>query len=288
MTEAVIYCRVSTEDKEKEGTSLQTQLEACRNYCQDKVYNIVCSFSETHSGLTLDHPQLNALREFVRSEQVDILVVYCLDRLTRNPVDGVILTQELEKHRVTLEAITEDVSNSELGKVISYIRSFASKLEAEKIRERTMWGNEANIKEEIDKILDMFDDADILNELEGPNYVRAAALAQKHEYPQYKIRWIQSHAIKEFLVSKNYQGLSTLIREYQLLPADLKHCLEEAHSMIVPPYNEFTRSSHTSDWSSFFQTRRNRDLRGVSSESAASHGTRERKIRRFFKRLFPS
>jgi len=31
-----IYCRVSTEDQEREGTSLQTQLEACLAYCQHK------------------------------------------------------------------------------------------------------------------------------------------------------------------------------------------------------------------------------------------------------------
>jgi len=31
---AAIYCRVSTDNQEREGTSLQTQLEACRDYCQ--------------------------------------------------------------------------------------------------------------------------------------------------------------------------------------------------------------------------------------------------------------
>jgi site-specific DNA recombinase len=31
---AVIYCRVSTDDQEKEETSIQTQLEACREYYQ--------------------------------------------------------------------------------------------------------------------------------------------------------------------------------------------------------------------------------------------------------------
>lgn len=31
---AAIYCRVSTEGQERDGTSLQTQMEACRKYCQ--------------------------------------------------------------------------------------------------------------------------------------------------------------------------------------------------------------------------------------------------------------
>jgi len=146
MKTAAIYCRVSTEDQEREGTSLQTQLEACLNYCQGKGYDVAYRFSEAYSGLTLDRPKLNELRELVRAGDIDVVVVYCLDRLSRDPTHGVILTQELEKHNVTLEAATEDIDNSELGKLISYIRGFASKLEAEKIRERTMRGKRAKAK----------------------------------------------------------------------------------------------------------------------------------------------
>jgi site-specific DNA recombinase len=145
MKTAAIYCRVSTEDQEREGTSLQTQLEACLAYCQDKGYNVAYRFSEAYSGLTLDRPKLNELRELVRDEQVNVVVVYCLDRLSRDPTHGVILTQELEKHHVILEAVIEDVDHSELGKLISYIRGYASKVEAEKIRERTMRGKRAKL-----------------------------------------------------------------------------------------------------------------------------------------------
>ena len=147
MTRAAIYCRVSTDNQEAEGTSLQTQLEACIKYCQDKGYEVAYRFSPAESGLTLDRPKLNELRELVRNDAIDVLVVYCLDRLSRDPTHGVILTQELEKHHVTLEAVTEDVDNSELGKLINYIRGFASKLEAEKIKERTGRGKRARAKE---------------------------------------------------------------------------------------------------------------------------------------------
>jgi len=53
----------------------------------------------------------------------------------------------LERHNITLEAVTEDVDNSELGKLITYIRGYASKLEAEKIKERTMRGKKASVIE---------------------------------------------------------------------------------------------------------------------------------------------
>ncbi len=147
MTITAIYCRVSTDSQESEGTSLQTQLEACLNYCQDKGYEVRYRFSEAYSGLTLDRPKLNELRDLVRAGDIDLVVVYCLDRLSRDPTHGVILTQELEKHNVIVEAVTETIDSSELGKLISYIRGFASKLEAEKIRERTIRGKKARLAE---------------------------------------------------------------------------------------------------------------------------------------------
>ncbi len=142
-----IYCRVSTDNQEREGTSLQTQLENCLTYCQGKGYDVSYRFSEAYSGLSLERPEMDKLRDLVRTEAIDVLVVYCLDRLSRDPTHGVILTQELEKNHVLLEAVTEDVDNTELGKLISYIRGYAAKLETEKIKERSIRGRKATARE---------------------------------------------------------------------------------------------------------------------------------------------
>ena len=137
MTRAAIYCRVSTDNQEREGTSLQTQLEACLAYCKQKGYDVAYQFSEAYSGLSLERPKLNELRELVRAGSIDVIICYSLDRLSRDPVHGVIIIEELEKHHVLLEAVSETVDSSEVGKLISYIRGFASKLEAEKISNRS-------------------------------------------------------------------------------------------------------------------------------------------------------
>ena len=143
---AAIYCRVSTDNQESEGTSLQTQLEACLKYCRDKGYDVACRYSEAYSGLSLERPELDKLRELVRNEQIDVIVIYCLDRFSRDPTHGVILMDEIERHGARLEAVTEDIDNSDLGKMISYLRGFASKLEAAKIRERTVRGKKAKAR----------------------------------------------------------------------------------------------------------------------------------------------
>lgn len=147
MKTAAVYCRVSTEDQEREGTSLQTQLQACLRYCRERGYDADYQFTETYSGLTLERPRLNELRELVRNERVDVIVFYSLDRLSRDPTHGVIIQEELAKHNIGLEAVSETVESTELGKLISYIRGFASKLEVEKIRERTMRGKKAKALE---------------------------------------------------------------------------------------------------------------------------------------------
>jgi len=143
---AAIYCRVSTEGQEQDGTSLQTQLEACLKYCQAKGYEVAYKFKEAWSGLSLERPRLAELREVVRSEKIDSLVVYSLDRFSREPVHGVILMQELEKHRVSLEAATETVDSSEVGKLVFYIKGYAAKLDAERRRDATGRGKQAMLK----------------------------------------------------------------------------------------------------------------------------------------------
>ena len=104
-------------------------------------------FAETFSGLTLDRPKLVELRNLVRSEDIDVIVVYCLDRLSRNPTHGVILRDELERHHVSLESVTEDIDKSPLGEAITYLRGTFAQIEAEKIKERTMRGKAARLKE---------------------------------------------------------------------------------------------------------------------------------------------
>lgn len=139
---AALYCRVSTEDQEREGTSLQSQLEACKKLAQERGYEVPEGFTvmETYSGLSLDRPKLNEVRQWVRDKQVGAVIAYTLDRLSRDPVHFIILQDEIEKAGVELILVTEDVDSSDMGKLISHIKGFAAKLEAEKIRERTIRG----------------------------------------------------------------------------------------------------------------------------------------------------
>jgi site-specific DNA recombinase len=145
---AAIYCRVSTEDQEREGTSLDSQLEACQGKAQRLGYEISDKYTvrETYSGLSLDRPRLGQLRQWVKAKEVDAVVAYTLDRLSRDPVHFIILQEEMERNGVGLILVTEDLDSSDLGLLITHIKGYAAKLEAEKIKERTMRGKHERMK----------------------------------------------------------------------------------------------------------------------------------------------
>lgn len=94
---AAIYCRVSTEDQEREGTSLETQAEACLV----KARELGCEvpeeyvFSETWTGADMDRPGLSKLREMVRQQLFDCVICFATDRLARNPIHIAIIAEPL-------------------------------------------------------------------------------------------------------------------------------------------------------------------------------------------------
>jgi site-specific DNA recombinase len=145
---AAIYARVSTEDQEREGTSLDSQVAACVGRANELGYDTDDEhiIREVWSGLTLERPKLSQLREWVRNKEIDALFAYTLDRLSRDPVHFIILLEQIERAGVELVLVTETLDSSDLGKLITHIKGYAAKLEAAKIRERTMRGIRERVK----------------------------------------------------------------------------------------------------------------------------------------------
>ena len=79
---AAIYCRVSTSGQAENGTSLDSQREACQKLAVERGYEVSpdCIFVEDLSGADLDRPLLERARELVRANEVDALICYAVDR----------------------------------------------------------------------------------------------------------------------------------------------------------------------------------------------------------------
>lgn len=137
----VIYCRVSTNTQEEDGSSLVTQGDRCRAYAAERGYVIVAVYAEVWSGYQYrERPQLAALREVVRQGGADVVIAYAADRISRNQTHMGVLLDEWTTARAALELVSEDFENSAVGKFLLSARTFAAELEREKILERTMRG----------------------------------------------------------------------------------------------------------------------------------------------------
>jgi len=140
-----IYARVSS-DEQVDGTSLEDQVEKCRK--QSAVYgwtvpDEMVYIDDGFSGGTLQRPQMSRLRSDVRHGLVDCILVYKLDRLSRNIKDTVnlVLGEWTNETRVVFRSVSEDFNtNSPLGVLVfSILASFAN-FELHTIRQRTQDG----------------------------------------------------------------------------------------------------------------------------------------------------
>jgi site-specific DNA recombinase len=85
---AVIIARVSTEEQKEAGLSLPAQVMRLENYCQNKGFSIIKSFSFDESAYKDDRSEFDMIFNFI-FEQKEKIVVCCdkVDRLSRNMFD---------------------------------------------------------------------------------------------------------------------------------------------------------------------------------------------------------
>ncbi len=138
-----IYIRWSTDDQ-GEGTTLQTQLERCQHYLRSQGWQYrddLVYVDDGYSGGSLDRPALTRLRRDVASGQVQCVVVYKIDRLSRSVVDIVDLVLRDWEGRCYIKSTTEEVNTlTPAGKMFFYILVSFAEYERSIIRERTLAG----------------------------------------------------------------------------------------------------------------------------------------------------
>ena len=102
---AAIYARVSSE-KQKEGETIKSQIHALKNYAEKHNYEIPNGwiFSDDGvSGTIVSRPALDGLRALIRDGDVESVLVYSPDRLSRNFPFQMVLESEFERHHVELQ-----------------------------------------------------------------------------------------------------------------------------------------------------------------------------------------
>ena len=124
------------------GESIGNQVELCREYVRNffgEEYAEACVVFEDEgfSGGNLNRPAFRDMMEGVRKHQFKAIVVYRLDRISRNISDFTSLIDELTKLEVSFVSIREQFDTSTpMGRAMMFIISVFSQLERETIAER--------------------------------------------------------------------------------------------------------------------------------------------------------
>lgn len=139
-----IYTRKATEEGlSQEFNSLDAQRECAEAYILSQRAQGWTRLPEPYedggfSGAHLIRPALQRLLADIQAGQVDCVVIYKVDRLSRSLFDFARIMQILEKHAVSFVSVTQQLnSNTPMGRLTLHVLLSFAQFEREIISERT-------------------------------------------------------------------------------------------------------------------------------------------------------
>lgn len=145
-TRAAVYTRVSTTDK---GQTVDNQLLDIQKACQIKGWDIAIAEQDYISGAKANRPGLMEILACANRKEFDVLVVWSLDRLTREGAFRALeIIQNLTKLGIGFHSLQEphfDTCGPFKDAIIAIAATLA-KMERERISERVKAGLKRTVK----------------------------------------------------------------------------------------------------------------------------------------------
>ncbi|HEY1767007.1 MAG TPA: recombinase family protein, partial [Terracidiphilus sp.] len=143
MFRAGLYARVSTHDQQ----TLPLQMRVMREYAEKRGWTIAVQIKEVGSGATERELRENLLAA-ARRREIDVVLVWRLDRWGRSLVDLVVTLKELAELGVAFVSLTEALDlTTPTGRAMAGLLSVFAAFEHEILRERIRAGiAEARLK----------------------------------------------------------------------------------------------------------------------------------------------
>lgn len=128
-----IYARQSVD--KRDSVSIETQIDDCKRICEET--NIITYFDKGYSGKNTDRPQLQKLKYDIKSGSISKVIVYKIDRISRNITDFYSLYEMMKDNDCELVSYNEkfDTSNS-MGRAMMGILAVFAQMERENISTR--------------------------------------------------------------------------------------------------------------------------------------------------------
>src|SRR5918996_875478 len=131
-----IYARVSTHDQQ----TLPLQVKAMREYVKKRHWTLARQVTEIGSGAK-HRPEREALLQAARRRDIDVVVVWRLDRWGRSMADLVTTLQELRTLDVGFVSLTEALDlTTPSGRAMAGLLAVFAEFEREILRERVRAG----------------------------------------------------------------------------------------------------------------------------------------------------
>jgi DNA invertase Pin-like site-specific DNA recombinase len=131
-----LYARVSTHDQH----TLSLQLDALRTYAAQRGWSIVTEVQEVGSG-AIQRPKRELLMTAARRRDVDVVLVWRLDRWGRSVADFVMTLQELNQLGVGFVSLTEALDlTTPTGRAMAGLLAIFAEFERAVLRERVRAG----------------------------------------------------------------------------------------------------------------------------------------------------
>ncbi len=142
-----VYCRVSSDERlDQSFNSLDAQREAGQAFIASQRAEgwipVVDDYEDGgFTGSNMDRPALKRLLADIERGQIDIVVVYKIDRLTRNLADFAKMVELFDRHGVSFSAVTQQINSAtSMGRLmLNILLSFAQferEVTGERIRDK--------------------------------------------------------------------------------------------------------------------------------------------------------
>lgn len=141
MKRAVIYARFSC-SKQREA-SIDDQIRVCSDWCENNGYAVTNIYSDyAQSGRTDDRPEFQ--RMISNAGESEIVLVYMMDRFSRDRYDSIIYKRKLRDKGVKVVSATESIPDSPEAILIESVYEAMAAMESANTSKRVKRGMEGN------------------------------------------------------------------------------------------------------------------------------------------------
>ena len=131
-----LYARVSTQDQQ----TLPLQMQAMQGYVKNRGWEATMQVQDISSG-AVARPQREALMKSARRRELDIIVVWRLDRWGRSLADLIVSLQELSVLGVGFVSLTEALDlTTPMGRAMVGMLAVFAEFERDVLKERVKAG----------------------------------------------------------------------------------------------------------------------------------------------------